>query len=57
MTRVELFILFYVDDLELSHVDPSVVMIIIIKLKDAYTRKSGIKDELTITQGMVHDYF
>ena len=46
----------HVDDLKLLHVDPSVVTMIINKLKDAYTGNSSIKDELTITRGKVHDY-
>ena len=49
-------IIFHVDDLKLLHVDPSVVTMIINKLKDAYTGNSSIKDELTITQGKVRDY-
>lgn len=49
-------IIFHVDDLKLSYVNPSVVTMIINKLKDAYTGNSSIKDELTITQGKVHDY-
>ena len=52
----QFMIKFHVDDLKLSHVDPSVVTMIINKLKDAYTGNSSIKDELTITQGKVHDY-
>ena len=42
-------IVFHVDDLKLFHVDPSVVTIIIIKLKDVYTGNSSMKDELAIT--------
>ena len=49
-------IIFHVDDLKLSHVDPLVVTMIINKLKDAYTGNSSIKDEVTITRGKVHDY-
>lgn len=49
-------IIFHVDDLKLSHVDPSVVTMIINKLKDAYTENLSIKDELTITRNKVHHY-
>ena len=49
-------IIFHVDDLELSHVDPSVVTMMINELKEAYIGNSSIKDELTITRGKVHDY-
>ena len=49
-------IIYHVDDLKLSHVDPSVVMMIIHKFKDAYTGNSTLKDELTVTWRKVHDY-
>lgn len=49
-------IIFHVNDLKLSHVDLSVVTMIINKLKDTYTSNSSIQDKLTITRGKVHEY-
>ena len=52
----QFMIIFHVDGLKLSHGNPSVMTMIINKLKDAYTSNSSIKDELTIARGKVHDY-
>lgn len=49
-------IILHVDDLKLLRVDPTVVTMIINKMKDAYTGNFSLNNELTITGGNVHDY-
>lgn len=45
-------IIWHVDDLKISHVDPDVVTGIIKKLNDTY----GELQELTATRGKVHEF-
>lgn len=49
-------IVFHVNDLKVSYTDPSVVTMIIKKLKDVYTHNFSLKDELIIARGKVHEY-